>query len=82
MLMIFCAGMACDRAADIPELLLLPPAEQRPRIIGSNPAPTVGSVAPDTEIYVDFDRPMDLEATRNAFVVTGSAPPSGTPRWS
>jgi len=75
--------VACDRISDIPDLLLpLAASDLRPRVIASSPGLNQDFVDPTTPIFVDFDREMDQDETRDALIITGDAPPEGTPRWA
>lgn len=76
-------GAACDRVSDLPGLLLpsVSPAGLRPNIIASSPAQGATAATAGTEIYVEFDRDMDLESTRNAFSLSGSTSAAGTLRF-
>ncbi|MEQ9366728.1 MAG: Ig-like domain-containing protein, partial [Leptospirales bacterium] len=74
----------CDRVQDLPGLLLpsVAPSGQRPSIIASSPAQGATAATAGTEIYVEFDRDMDLESTRNAFSLSGSASAAGNLRFA
>jgi len=73
---------SCDKAQEIPGLLFSNgAAENRPRVVLSSPVPGSSAVAPDTRIFIEFNMPMDHEATQNAFTITGSVPLTGTFRW-
>lgn len=75
---------ACDRVSDLPGLLLpsVSPSGERPNIIASSPALGTGAAAVGTEIFVEFDRDMDLESTRNAFTLSGTASSAGNLRFA
>lgn len=81
---LFIFGTACDRVSDLPGLLLpsVAPAGQRPSIIASSPARGTVAVIAGTEVYVEFDRDMDLESTRNAFTLSGSTSAAGKLRFA
>ena len=85
----FAAGLlgfsaACDRVSDLPALLLpsVSPSSQRPSVIASSPAQGATAASTGSEIYVEFDRDMDFESTRNAFIFSGSTSTAGTLRWA
>lgn len=71
----------CDRAADIPRLLLPPEAGERPRVVLSSPSEAATAVSPETGIFVEFNVPMEEEKTANAFSLSGTAPAPGRVRW-
>lgn len=71
----------CEGAADALDALLPPPGAERPRIVLSSPAPGQISIPIAAEIFVEFDREMDREATRSAFSLSGAVPPAGQPLW-
>ncbi|MCB1327187.1 MAG: Ig-like domain-containing protein [Spirochaetales bacterium] len=77
----FCAPH-CQEALEIPELLLVPPASTRPAIVASYPSPLQTSVSKNDNVFVEFDREMDQEATALAFSVGGATPPSGDVHWA
>lgn len=72
----------CDKISDIPGLLSVPPADLRPRVLASFPSPQASTVGARPEIFVEFDREMETEATGNALIITGQSPPAGAARWA
>lgn len=75
------AVSGCDRAVDIPRLLLPGLGAQRPQIVLSNPSPRDRSLPENSQLFVDFDRPMNLERTQTAFSISGNTSVVGRPRW-
>ncbi len=72
----------CDNLQDIPDVLLpLSAASNRPGVIASSPPLGAQTIAQGELIYVEFDRDMNLETTRNTLFLTGSGASSGSPRW-
>lgn len=86
--LVFAATLAlpalhCDNIQDIPDVLLpLSAAGNRPGVIASSPPLGAQTIAQGDPIYVEFDRDMNLETTRNTLFLTGSGASSGSPRWA
>ncbi len=72
---------ACEKAADIPGILLSDPAGARPKVINSSPLPGQNAVELNVPIFVEFDRKMDEESVEDSFSFTGSSPAPGDFQW-
>lgn len=81
LLLFILAALFCKNKDDF--MLLLPDtgSGKRPRVINSSPSVSTPSVATNTQIFLDFNVPMNEEKTKRAFSLTGSVPAIGRPRW-
>ena len=74
--------LQCNRAVEIPELLLLGGGSERPVVVSSSPSLDSRLLSPGGGIFVEFDRAMHEERTAAAFSLSGTDSPSGKTRWS
>ena len=72
---------SCEKAGDIPGILLSDPAADRPRVVNSSPLPGQNAVELNIPIFVEFDRKMDERSVEDSFSLTGSASAPGEYQW-
>jgi hypothetical protein len=78
---LFYSTPGCKNAEGLDKLLFGPLSPDTPSVVSSFPSALTPSVGPITTLYVEFDRPMDTESARSAFILTGTAPTPGRFRF-
>ncbi|MCB1169046.1 MAG: Ig-like domain-containing protein [Leptospiraceae bacterium] len=84
LLLIFAGNslLQCDKASDLPSLLLDSGSSNAPHITLSSPMPGQNAVRLDLPIFVEFDRSMDRRSVEDSFAFSGSASSDGVLRWA
>lgn len=72
---------ACKNGADLEPLLFGAMSNNAPAVTASFPSALTPNVGSERTLYVEFDRPMNAESVRSAFILTGSAATPGKFRW-
>ncbi|MCB1137663.1 MAG: Ig-like domain-containing protein [Leptospiraceae bacterium] len=79
---IACASLLqCEKAMDLPSVLLGDGPSNSPSITISSPMPEQNAVRLDLPIFVEFDRRMNRRSVEDSFSFTGTAPTEGDFRW-